>query len=113
MRFEPYDVVIVPFPFTDKLAVKRRPALIISGHSFNDDCHNHLILTMITTAKNSEWSSDIQLHDWQIANLTVPCKVRFKLFTLDKRLVLHRLGSLSSTDKVAVKAAIAHFLVTA
>ena len=32
MRFEAYDVVVVPFPFTDKLAVKRRPALIISNH---------------------------------------------------------------------------------
>ena len=36
MRFEPYDDgVVVPFPFTDKLVVKRRPALIISNHSFN------------------------------------------------------------------------------
>jgi mRNA interferase MazF len=112
MRFEPYDVVVVPFPFTDKLAVKRRPALIISNHLFNDDHHNHLILAMITTAKNSEWSSDIHLHDWQSANLTVPCKVRFKLFTLDRRLVIQCLGSLSPTDQETVKTAITHFLAT-
>jgi mRNA interferase MazF len=112
MRFEPYDVVVVPFPFTDKLAVKRRPALIISNHLFNDDHHNHLILAMITTAKNSEWSSDIHLHDWQSANLTVPCKVRFKLFTLDRRLVIQRLGSLSPTDQDTVKTAITHFIAT-
>ena len=111
MRFEAYDVVVLPFPFTDKLAVKRRPALIISNYLFNDDHHNHLILAMITTAKNSEWSSDIQLNDWQSANLTVPCKVRFKLFTLDRRLVIQRLGSLSPTDQDAVKAAITHYLI--
>ena len=111
MRFEAYDVVVVPFPFTDKLAVKRRPALIISNYLFNDDHHNHLILAMITTAKNSEWSSDIQLNDWQSANLTVPCKVRFKLFTLDRRLVIQRLGSLSPTAQDAVKAAITHYLI--
>jgi len=112
MRFEPYDVVVVPFPFTDKLAVKRRPALIISNHLFNGDYHNHLIMAMITTVKNSEWSGDIQLHDWQSANLTVPCKVRFKLFTLDRRLVIQRLGSLSPTDQETVKTAITHFLAT-
>jgi mRNA interferase MazF len=115
MRFEPYDDVVVHppiFPFTDKLAVKRQPALIISNHLCNDDHRNHLILAMITTAKNSEWNSDIQLHDWHGANLTVPCKVRFKLFPLDRRLVIQPLGSLSPTDQDAVKAAITHYLVT-
>ena len=109
MHFEPFDVVIVPFPFTEKLVVKRRPALVVSGNSFNNQ-HDHLILAMITTAKNSIWTSDIQLHDWKCASLIVPCKVRFKLFTLDKQLITDRHGMLSQLDKDAVKLAMKDYL---
>ena len=107
--FEPFDVVVVPFPFTEKLVTKKRPALVVSSASFNDQ-HDHLILAMITTAKRTRWVSDVELRDWESANLTVPCKVRFKLFTLDTKLILRRLGSLSEADKVSVQAAIKHFL---
>lgn len=111
MDFKPFDVVVVPFPFTDNLAEKRRPALIVSGNLFNRQ-HDHLVLAMITTAKKSFWKSDIQLNDWKTAKLTVPCKVRFKLFTLDRQLITHRLGSLSISDKEAVKSAMKLFLAT-
>ncbi len=67
MPFEAFDVVVVPFPFTEKLAEKRRPALIVSSNLFNKQ-HDHLILAMITTTKNSIWVSDVQLHDWKSAN---------------------------------------------
>lgn len=111
MDFKPFDVVVVPFPFTEKLAEKRRPALIVSSTLFNKE-HDHLILAMITTAKNSVWSSDIELNDWKQAKLMVPCKVRFKLFTLDRQLIALRLGSLSTSDKEAVKSAMKLFLAT-
>jgi len=110
MDYNPFDVVVVPFPFTEKLAEKRRPALIVSSNTFNKQ-HDHLILAMITTAKNSIWRSDIQLHDWKSANLIVPCKVRFKLFTLDQKLITMRLGCLSHQDKDSVKSAMKLFLV--
>jgi mRNA interferase MazF len=29
------DIVLVPFPFMDQTAVKRRPAVVISGHAYN------------------------------------------------------------------------------
>jgi mRNA interferase MazF len=109
--FKPFDIVVVPFPFTDKLADKRRPALIVSDMLFNEQ-HDHLILAMITTAKNSLWKSDIDLNDWKTAKLTVPCKVRFKLFTLDRQLITRRLGFLSKSDKEAVKNAMKLFLAT-
>lgn len=109
MRFDPFDVVVVPFPFTDKASSKRRPALVISSKSFNDN-HDQLILAMITTAKNSRWHSDIMLADWKAAQLNVPCKVRFKLFTLDASKVVRRLGVLSKADQSAVTGTIGKYL---
>lgn len=109
MGFDPFEVVVVPFPFTDKAASKRRPALVISSKSFNDN-HDQLILAMITTAKSSRWHSDVILGDWKAARLTVPCKVRFKLFTLEGSKVIRRLGALSKADRAAVTGTIEEYL---
>lgn len=103
MTFDPFEIVVVPFPFTDKAAAKRRPALVVSSSAFND-AHEQLILAMITT--KGRWPSDVPLKDWQAAGLNVPCRVRMKLFTLDQPLVLKRLGMLSNDDRSAIQSAI-------
>ena len=112
MTYEPLDVVVVPFPFTDRRATKRRPTLVVSSAPFNE-AHEQSILAMITSSGGPAWSSDVTIEDWQQAGLTVPCRVRFKLFTLDNALVLRRVGVLSPQDASAVKTALARFLALA
>lgn len=109
MIFEPLEVVVVPFPFTDRRASKRRPALVVSSAPFND-AHDQAILSMITTAAG-EWPSDVAVRNWREAGLNAPCKVRFKLFTLDHTLILRRIGALSQQDGAAVKDALRRFLM--
>lgn len=104
MTFEPFNVVVVPFPFTDRKASKRRPALVVSSVRLNE-WHRHVVLAMITST-NSEWPSDVTISEWQAANLTVPSKVRFKLFTLDRGLIVRKLGSLAAVDCEPVKDAL-------
>jgi mRNA interferase MazF len=94
------DIVLVPFPFTDRSMRKRRPALVLSKKSFNDQ-HMHLILAMVTSAKNPSWPSDIKISDQVSAGLPQPSVIRLKLFTLDDRLILSKLGKLSKSDRVA------------
>ena len=108
MTFEPFDVVVVPFPFTDRKAAKRRPALIVSSAHFNG-AHEQAILAMITTTA-IEWPSDVALQGWQEAGLNAPCKVRFKLFTLDRSLIVRQLGALTKRDGAAVRDALHHSL---
>ena len=108
MTFEPFDVVVVPFPFTDRRAAKRRPALIVSSALFND-AHEQAILAMITTTAG-EWPSDVAIRDWQEAGLHAPCKVRFKLFTLDLTLIIRQIGALSKRDTATIKDALRRFL---
>ena len=66
---------------------------------------------MITSA-GSTWSSDVAIQDWRDAGLNVPCKVRFKLFTLEGSMVIRRIGALTERDGRSVRAALARFLVT-
>ena len=108
MSFEPLDVVVVPFPFTDRRTTKRRPALVVSSASFNQ-AHEQSILAMITSV-GSDWQSDVALRDWREADLRVPCKVRFKLFPLDDKLIVRKLGTLSKRDGERVGKTLEHVL---
>jgi len=103
VTFKAFDVVAVSFPFTDRDATKRRPALVISNERFNQQ-HNQLVLAMITTATDFVWPSDVSLTDWQEAGLKVACHFRLKLFTLDQSLVVKLIGHLSSRDIKSVQA---------
>ena len=109
MTFKAFDVVAVPFPFTDRDAAKRRPALVISNESFNQQ-HNQIVLAMITTAIENIWPSDVSLTNWQKAGLKVACRFRLKLFTLDQTLVLKIIGHLSSKDVKSIQAVLAEFI---
>lgn len=108
-NYEPGDLVVVPFPFTDSTATKRRPALVLSNSEFNQ-ANGHLVLVMITSAKHSIWTGDVKLQDWRGAGLPQASVVRLKLFTLDVRFVLRKLGRLSASDEGLVGESLKHHL---
>ncbi|MBF0623966.1 MAG: type II toxin-antitoxin system PemK/MazF family toxin [Magnetococcales bacterium] len=97
MTCERFIVVRVPFPFTDREASKNRPALVLSQAAFNGPA-GHSVMAMITSASHTPWPLDCPLQDLASAGLTAASVVRFKLFTLDHRLIRGRLGSLSTAD---------------
>ena len=99
MTCDPWDVVVVPFPFTERPGARRRPAVVLSNREFNR--HGHTILAMITTRGHRPWPGDSETADLEAAGLEVPCIIRLKLFTLDNRLLLRRLGQLSAADRKA------------
>ena len=111
MSWQPFDLVRVPFPFTDRQASKRRPALVLSTVGFQSDSE-HLHLAMVTSATHSHWSSDWPIEDLKRAGLSIPCVVRFKLFTLDQRLVFGSLGSLSPIDRRGVQDRLAQVIAS-
>ena len=93
MNCKQWDVVVVPFPFSNQLGTKRRPALVLSSRTFNGE--GHTVLAMITTAGHHPWPGDVALSDYRAAGLSMSCIVRLKLFTLDNRLIVKRIGGLS------------------
>jgi len=104
-----FDIVVVPFPFTDRATTKRRPALVVSSEEFFAQS-KHVICAMITTAGQSAWESDIEIFEWESAGLPKASKVRFKLFTLDGRFVLRHLGSLSGSDRQRIQKSLSGIL---
>jgi len=110
VTYKAYDVVVVPFPFTDIKADKRRPALILSSDAKFNKRSGHAVLAMITSQKNPEWSLDTPITGNRQAGLKAPSKVRMKLFTLDNRLIVKKIGELTGQDKRAIKGALRSLL---
>ncbi len=102
VTFERFTVVRVPFPFTDRNATKNRPALVLSGAADFNTPAGHSVMAMITSQGNVPWPLDCPISDMKAAGLPAPSLVRFKLFTLDHRLVRGKLGTLAVEDAQAV-----------
>lgn len=105
-----YDVVRVPFPFTDRAAQKNRPALVLSDRAAFNTPAGHSAMAMITSAVHARWPLDVEIADLAAAGLPAPSLVRFKLFTIDHRLVRGVLGHLSDKDAGKVAKAVNRLL---
>jgi mRNA interferase MazF len=102
VSYKAFDVVVVPFPFTDRATSKRRPVLVLSDAAAFIRQVGHTVLAMITSAKNSDWPLDIDISDLDSAGLPAASVVRLKLFTLDDSLIIRKAGALAVADKLNV-----------
>lgn len=87
------DVVVVPFPFSDLAASKRRPALILAELD-GDDC----ILCQITSQQvRDRYAIELDEVDFGSGSLKQRSNVRpNRLFTADSHIFLYRAGRLNS-----------------
>jgi mRNA interferase MazF len=100
--YNQFDVVVVPFPFTDSGTTKRRPALILSDAGTFNTQMSKCVMAMITTATHKPWALDVIISDLSLAGLNAASVVRMKLFTLDYSLIVRRIGHLGETDSEEV-----------
>jgi mRNA interferase MazF len=103
-----WEVVVVPFPFTDRATTKRRPALVLSRERFNR--YGHSVLAMITSASHEPWAGDTLIVDLDATGLKTPSLVRLKLFTVDNRFIARNVGTLDATDREAVSKQMTAFI---
>ncbi len=103
-----WDIVLVPFPFTDLSAFKKRPALIIFQDEYNSG--SDVIITFITsniTVKSKP--GDYHIREWEKTNLPKPSLIRMKFATIDKSIIVRKLGRLSQKDIDSFKQVISTF----
>lgn len=108
-RIETWDIVIVPFPYSDRLAEKRRPALVISNRKLAE--LGLVWIAMITSAGNEAWSCDIAINDIKQVGLPAPSVVRpAKIACIEPARVLGRAGKLDRATAKKVEARIREFV---
>ena len=88
---------------------QERPAAVISKAVFNR--RGHTVLSMITSALHEGWPGDVRIGDYRGAGLDAPCILRLKLFTLDNRLILKKIGRLNPVDRRSVGASLHQFVL--
>jgi len=99
--FEVWDIVRVPFPYTDRPVRQRRPALVIAAGALQS-AHGLLWLAMITSASHQSWPGDVVISDRGAAGLPAPSMVRpAKIATIEAR-DAGKLGVLPPSDRGAV-----------
>lgn len=91
------DLILVPFPFTDLSATKRRPAVVVSPDHFHrvaDDVVLAAVTAQPPTAP-SEMNVSLVQSDLASGRIPRPSTVKLaKLFTMHRRLIAKRIGRL-------------------
>lgn len=82
MAVRRFAVHILPVPFTERPASKRRPVVVISSEAYHA-ANAIAIVAMITRVSAPEWLGDMLVDDTDATGLLKPSKVRMKLFTFD------------------------------
>lgn len=103
-----WDVVVVPFPYSERLAEKRRPALVVSSAKLHRE--EYVWVVMITGAGKAKRTGDIAINDIVAAGLPGASTVRTtKIATVEPTRILRVAGSLARPERAAAKRALEGF----
>ena len=100
--YERGAVVLVPFPFSERLVAKKRPAVVVSSDPYHRASNDIVIAQITSKLAVSPRPGDHRIAAWQRAGLVTPSLVRVKLATLDSGLILRRLGTMPASDMRAI-----------
>jgi len=103
MAFRRGEVVLVRYPFSDLSAVKARPAVVLSSAEYHQAEPDVIVAAITSNLTAANGAMDYVLADWSAAGLRFPSALKPLIFTLEPRLILHRIGFLSANDFAEVE----------
>ncbi len=108
--YRSWDIVVLPFPFTDQASTKVRPAVIISTHTLQQR-NGKYVVAMITNASNSAQYGDVSISDLNAAGLPAASVVRSsKIAVIEDRDVHKRVGTLPHAERKLVAQQLREYL---
>jgi mRNA interferase MazF len=106
MPFDFGTVILVPFPFTDQTASKRRPAVVISNLTYNAARPDIVLMAITSQIRAVPALGEVWISQWRQAGLLKPSAIKPVFATIEERLVIRQLGKLEAADQAALRAAI-------
>jgi mRNA interferase MazF len=96
------ELVLIPVPFTDLSASKKRPVLVISNDAYN--AANQDIIVVAVTSNLAQQGIPITTSDLKQGQMPKPSLVRAdKLYTLNQGIVVKRIGFVADVILDAVR----------
>jgi len=93
------DVILVAFPFTNLQATKKRPAVIISCHAYQQNRPDVILMAITSQLKNEITIGEYILQDWHDAGLLKPSMFKPLIATLEQNKIVKVIGKLSDIDR--------------
>lgn len=109
-QFKRGAVVLVPFPFTDLSALKRRPAVVISSDAYNAATGDVIIAQVTSRVNSPPRPGDHLIRLWRQAGLVAPSLARARMTTLHGSIVVKPLGTMPQQEMTAISRALASAL---
>ena len=92
------DIVLVDFPFSSNVGIKKRPAVVISKLEFNK-IKEDIVLLAITSKIDNLTRGEALLKNWKESGLVKPSPFKSVIFTVEKQFIDKSIGKLSNQDK--------------
>lgn len=96
------DVVLVGFPFTNLQTTKKRPAVIISSQSYQQNRPDVILMAITSQVRQPLATGEAILQDWQAAGLVKPSVLKPLIATIEQNRIVKTMGQLSATDREKV-----------
>jgi mRNA interferase MazF len=87
------DIVLVPIPFTDLTATRRRPVIVVSNNRYNNSSQDVVVVAMTSNLTTAPYSFQVSSADLAEGTLNRPSRVRVdKIYTLAAKIIVKRFG---------------------
>ena len=93
------DIILVPFPFTDQSTTKRRPAVVVSSEAYHNERPDLVILAITSQVRPAAGFGEVRIAQWKEAGLLKASVLKPVFATIERRLVLRKLGKLGEEDR--------------
>ncbi len=106
------DIILVPFPFTNQVASKRRPAAVISAARYNDVRADVIVMAVTSQIAGDARADDVPVAAWEVAGLLKPSAIKPVIATLEQALIIRKLGVLEEEDAKALRYKLAEIIAS-
>jgi mRNA interferase MazF len=90
------EIVLVPFPYSDLSAIKKRPVLILSNNYFNEKHEDILVCVITSKAYEDEYSIPIRNENLEYGVLPESSIIKtHKIFSIHKSKIIKKFSSIN------------------
>lgn len=98
------DILLIPIPFTDLTASKKRPVLVLSNSLYNKTTKDIVVVAITSNVESKEYAVLFSKDDMKEGTLKVDSCIRAdKIYTLSQDIIVKKFGSINDNVLSHVK----------